>query len=133
MSLVGVGLDLVDIERFQKVYGGVDDAPLARCFTPGELQSAGVGLDRLTRLAGHFAVKEAALKVIGGLQDGIALTDLTVTSNGASSPRLELSGGALAAAAKFRVSEWHISITHIAGIAAAVAVAERADASLAGS
>ena len=79
MTVVGIGLDLVELDRFRRLYGNFDPDVLDRCFTAGEQASVGTGKDRLTRLAARFAAKEAVLKTIGGLQDGIALTDRTRT------------------------------------------------------
>jgi holo-[acyl-carrier protein] synthase len=96
---------------------------LDRCFTAGEQTAVGTGTDRLTRLAARFAAKEAVLKTIGGLQDGVALTDIEIVSDGRSPPVARLSGGALAAAQARGITSWQISLTHGAHSAAAVALA----------
>jgi holo-[acyl-carrier protein] synthase len=80
----------------------------------------GAGTDRLTRLAARFAAKEAVLKTIGGLRDGITLTDIEIVSDGWSPPVARLSGGALAAAQARGITNWQISQTHGAHSAAAV-------------
>lgn len=123
MNVIGVGLDLVEIERFGRLYGDFDPDVLARCFTPRELAAVGTDTDRIARLAARFAAKEAILKTIGGLQDGIALTDIEIVSDGVSPPRAEVSGGALTAAVRHGVAGWQISLTHTAQSAAAVALA----------
>jgi len=123
MSVVGIGLDLVELDRFTALYGSLDPAILDRCFTQAEQQDVGVGTDQLARLAVRFAAKEAILKVLGGLQDGIALTDISVAATLVGAPFVELSGGASLAANTRGISAWHISLAHTAHTAAAVAVA----------
>lgn len=121
--VLGIGLDLVELERFRLLYGDFDQDVLDRCFTSGEQAAVGTGTDRLTRLAARFAAKEAVLKTIGGLQDGITLTDIEIVSDGSSPPVARVSRGALAAALARGITSWQISLTHGAHTAAAVALA----------
>jgi holo-[acyl-carrier protein] synthase len=123
MVVLGIGLDLVELERFRLLYGDFDPDVLDRCFTAGELTAVGTDTDRLTRLAARFAAKEAVLKTIGGLQDGIALTDVEIVSDGSSPPVARVSGGALTAAHARGITSWQISLTHGVHTAAAVALA----------
>jgi holo-[acyl-carrier protein] synthase len=123
MTIIAVGLDLVELDRFDRLDGEFEPDVLDRCFTIDEQAAAGVDADRLARLAGRFAAKEAVLKTIGGLQDGVALTDIEIVSDGVSPPRARVSGGASAAAQLRGVTDWHISLTHGAQSAAAVAIA----------
>ncbi|MFA6965259.1 holo-ACP synthase [Bosea sp. (in: a-proteobacteria)] len=123
MNVLAVGLDLVEIDRFRLLYGEFDPDVLGRCFTAREQEMAGADPDRLARLAGRFAAKEAVLKTIGGLQDGIALTDVEIVSDGVSPPRVEMTGGALVAAAERGITSWQVSLTHGVQSAAAVALA----------
>lgn len=123
MMVLGIGLDLVELDHFRSLYGDIDPQVLDRCFTAGELASVGIGNDRLSRLAARFAAKEAVLKTIGGLQDGIALTDIEIVSEGGSAPIARVSGGALSAARARGISKWEISLTHGTHSAAAVALA----------
>ena len=123
MEVLAIGLDLVEIDRFRALYGGLDPSVLGRCFTAREQAGAGTDMDRLSRLAGRFAGKEAVLKTIGGLQDGIALTDVEILSDGVSPPQVEVTGGARAAADALGIAIWHVSLTHGAHSAAAVALA----------
>lgn len=123
MSIVGVGLDLIDLSRFEILYGGDDPALLDRCFTAQELADAGDGVDRLARLAARFAAKEAVLKVIGGLKDGMALTDIEVSRLADGAPSVALTGMARTCAETLGIARIHISLTHSAASAAAVAIA----------
>ncbi len=53
LMIIGIGLDLIDLSRFEALYSGDDPALLKRCFTARELADAGEGLDRLSRLSGR--------------------------------------------------------------------------------
>lgn len=122
-QIVSIGLDLVEIDRFGKLYGAFDPDVLDRCFTEREQAAVGGDVDRLARLAGRFAAKEAIIKTVGGLQDGISLTDIEIRSDGTGPPTARVTGGALAAANALGIKSWHISITHGRISAAAVALA----------
>jgi holo-[acyl-carrier protein] synthase len=121
-AIVGVGIDLIDLDHFTIHYGRLDPDLLARCFTPGEIAHAGDGVDRLSRLAGRFAVKEAAFKALGG---GEAISHLNIeTLSGASgAPQLCLNGPAQDAAAAQFITAFFVSITHSPASAAAVVIA----------
>jgi holo-[acyl-carrier protein] synthase len=119
--LIGVGLDLIDLDRFRQFYGRDDPDLLARCFTPSELAAAGQDVDRLDRLAARFAAKEATFKALGGAV-GVALTDIEVET-GENGPSLRLHGAALDLAAQRGVTQLLLSLTHSMTAAAAVVVA----------
>lgn len=123
MSLLGVGLDLIDLKRFEALYGGDDPDVLARCFTTQELTDVADGVDRTERLAARFAAKEAVLKVIGGLADGIALTDIEIGREPDGQPTVILHGLALERARARGAQRFLLSLAHSAASAAAVAVA----------
>ena|ERR1700680_2520163 len=122
MSIVGIGLDLIELERFAQLYAPDDIDVLSRCFTTLELANIGTGLDASAKMAARFAAKEAVLKVLGGLEDGIALTDIAIGSHANGAPTVTLSGGAATQAAKLEITSWHVSLTHTDTSAAAVAI-----------
>lgn len=123
MNTIAIGLDLVDLDRFQLLYGAFDPDVLDRVFTVRERAFEGTDAARLAHLAARFAIKEAVLKTVGGLQEGIAWTDIELLSDGVSAPRVDVSGGARAAATALGISEWLVSVTHGTQSAAAVALA----------
>lgn len=121
-AILGLGLDLIDLDHFAVHYGSDDPDLLGRCFTPGELETVGNGADRLARLAGRFAAKEAVFKALGGSAEILHLNIETITdSEGA--PQLRLSGPAQELAAARGVRRWFVSISHSASSTAAVAIA----------
>ena len=82
----------------------------------------GNGEDATARLAARFAAKEAVLKVLGGLKDGIALTDIEIVSRVGGAPTVHLYGGADSKAVDLNITSRHISLTHGDTFAAAVAI-----------
>lgn len=119
---VGLGLDLIDLDRFQKLYDGDDPDLLRRCFTEEELLSVGTGVDRVARLAARFAAKEATYKALGGPKD-VALTDIVVSSDASGKPKLVLHGQAESAATLAGISSFLCSYAHSDTSVAAVVVA----------
>lgn len=122
MTIVGIGLDLIDLERFTRLYALDDEDVLSRCFTAAEQEAAGRGENAHAKLAARFAAKEAVLKVIGGLEDGIAWTDIVVLAQANGAPKIELTGGAAIKATNLKITSWHLSLTHTDTSAAAVAI-----------
>lgn len=126
MAIIGLGLDLAQIARLQSAYGRHGERLLERVFTDGERAYCDRrARTRLTHYAGRFAVKEAVMKVLGtGWARGVRWHDIEVTRNSGSAPELVLHGVAAGIAREKGITKIHITITHDAGIAAAVAVAE---------
>ena len=116
MAIIGVGIDVVDIERFG---ASLDRTPhLAdRLFTPAERGRA------LASLAARFAAKEALAKALGAPGD-MHWHDAEVVSEESGRPLLELRGTVLARADDLGVRTTHLSLSHDAGIASAVVVLE---------
>jgi holo-[acyl-carrier protein] synthase len=119
--VVSVGIDVVEVARFTAAL--IRTPGLAnRLFTPGE-QLTRSGLPRgQASLAARFAVKEAAAKALG-VPTGMDWHDCQVVSEDSGRPRLEVTATVEAAAAVMGVTDWRISISHDAGIAAAVVIA----------
>lgn len=122
MTVVGVGLDLVDLDRFTVLYGDEDEDLMARCFTAQELVDAGDGVDRLARLAARFAAKEAVFKALGGAT-GVTLTDIEVVRSPSGAPQVRLHGAAADLASQKGVERVMLTLTHSSAAAAAVALA----------
>ena len=114
--IVGVGIDVVDIARFQ--------ASLER--TPGLLERVFTADERslpTASLAARFAAKEAVGKALGN-PGKLSFQDAEVRSESNGRPYLVVTGGVAARAEELGVVRWHISLSHDAGIASAVVVAE---------
>ena len=115
--IVGVGIDVVDIERFQEVLQRTPRL-VERLFTEPER-----GLPPAS-MAARFAAKEAVAKSLGA-PIGLRWLDATVHSWDDGRPHLVVTGTVAARAAELKVDSFHLSLSHDAGIASAVVVAER--------
>jgi holo-[acyl-carrier protein] synthase len=117
--IVGVGIDVVDVARFAAT---LERTPRLRerLFTPVERDLPPASL------AARFAVKEAAAKALGA-PVGLCWTDAEVHRDPQTGrPHLEVSGTVAARAELLGVASWHVSMSHDAGIASAVVIAEGA-------
>jgi holo-[acyl-carrier protein] synthase len=121
--IVGLGLDLVAVDRVATLLARHRERLLARCFAPGELARP----DDPQHVAGLLAAKEAAFKALGtGWGDGVGWRDARVARHRSGEPRLELAERAAERAAALGVGGAHLSITHAGGVAVAIVVLERA-------
>jgi len=120
--IAGVGVDVVDLARFERAVGRTPQLR-ERLFTPGELVSDGREKP-LRSLAGRFAAKEALMKALGDAT-GIGWHDMEVVSDGEGNPSFVLRGAAAARAEAIGATDFHLSMSHDAGIAIAYVVAER--------
>lgn len=123
---VRVGIDLVAVASVQESLSLHAERYLERIFTPQEVaDSSPAGDLDPERLAGRFAAKEATLKVLRpGRDDGVRLTDIEVRRAADGWVELALSGTAAALAARAGVTDLAVSLTHEAGMASAVVIAE---------
>jgi holo-[acyl-carrier protein] synthase len=121
--IVGLGLDVVAVDRIATLLGRHRERLFARCFAPGEIGRP----DDPQHVAGLLAAKEAAFKALGtGWGEGVGWRDARVERQPSGEPRLSLAGRAAQRAAALGVGRTHLSITHAGGVAVAVVVLERA-------
>jgi holo-[acyl-carrier protein] synthase len=95
--ILGIGADLIDINRIDRTIARFGDRFLARCFTPAErAKAARRPLLIAATYAKRFAAKEACAKALGtGLRAGVFWRDMGVVNLPGGRPTLILSGGAL--------------------------------------
>ena len=97
---------------------------LERVFTSTEQADADKNKNRIEKLAGRFAAKEAVMKLIGtGWRDGIAWTDIEVVNNALGQPIVTITGKVKELADEKGVEQITLSITHTSNFAIASAVA----------
>jgi len=121
---MGLGLDLCPIDRMEQAIGRHGDRFVERIFTALETSHCNKAGRPFECMAGRFAAKEAASKALGAPK-GIGWHDVEVVPavSGARGPQVILRGRAREVADERGVTSMMISITHAAGMAAAVAVA----------
>ncbi|KGM14523.1 holo-ACP synthase [Cellulomonas bogoriensis] len=116
MGVVGVGIDVVDVARFLATLERVPRMR-ERLFTEAERSLPPESL------AARFAAKEALAKALGAPGD-LRWHDATVRRRPGAPPLLEVTGTVAARAAELGVGTFHVSLSHDAGIATALVVAE---------
>ena len=95
--ILGIGSDLCDVGRIEKVIERHGERFIARIFTPAERARAGRRAHPAATYAKRFAAKEACAKALGtGLRKGVFWRDMGVVNLPSGRPTLKLSGGALA-------------------------------------
>jgi holo-[acyl-carrier protein] synthase len=95
--ILGIGNDVVDIRRIERVLERHGERFLERVFTPVERAKAERRTERIraSTYAKRFAAKEAASKALGtGFNQGVFMRDLGVVNLSSGKPTLRLSGGA---------------------------------------
>ena len=124
MEIVAHGIDLVDCPRIEEMITRHGQRFLDRVFTAAEQAYADANKDRVEKLAGRFAAKEAILKLIGtGWRGKIAWTDIEVINNDVGQPEVTLCGEVKKIGDGLGIKHISVSITHTANFAIASAVA----------
>ncbi len=94
--IVGIGSDLVDIRRIERVITRHGERFLARIFTAAERARAERRANRVATYAKRFAAKEACAKALGtGIRGGVWWRDMGVVNLPSGRPTMRLTGGAL--------------------------------------
>lgn len=123
--IIGIGVDVVDTERFRNVLERTP-ALRTRLFTPAEQLRDGEPRP-VSSLAARFAAKEALIKAFGS-SAGLSWQELEVVADDQRNPSLTLHEGARRVAADRGVTNVHLSLSHDGGIATAFVVIEGGNA-----
>ncbi len=123
MQILGLGVDLADIERVGRVLAKYPRFA-ERCFTEHEREYAYRFARPERRLAARFAGKEAVMKSMGTGWRRIRWTDIEITGGG--KPTVRMSGNAARRAEMLGVTEVLVTITHteVSALVMAVAVGQ---------
>jgi holo-[acyl-carrier protein] synthase len=121
--VLGVGIDIVEVERVASVARRHGERFLRRVFTPLEVERCHGNRDQY--LASRFAAKEAAFKALGtGWGGGVKWTEVEVDNLVTGAPVMTLAGTAQARSQSMGVARVHVTISHTAGHAMAQVVLE---------
>ncbi len=120
MRILGLGVDLADIDRVGRV---LEKYPrfAERCFTEHEREYAFRFANPERRLAARFAGKEAVMKSMGTGWRRIRWKDIEITGGG--KPTVRMSGNAARRAGMLGVTEVLVTITHTDTDALVMAIA----------
>jgi holo-[acyl-carrier protein] synthase len=122
LILVGVGTDLVDLDRFRLAMQRRARLP-ERLFSEEERAYAFRHRDPVPRFAARFAAKEATMKALGVGLGAFKLRDVEVVRRRSGAPVLALHGKAAMLAEERGIVQWELSLTHTDLVAMAVAIA----------
>lgn len=114
--IVGVGVDLVDVARFEKA---IEQTPKLkdRLFADGEKELS------LNSLAARFAAKEALMKAVGKAQ-GLSFREVEVVKDEFGKPSFELTGQSKQSVLEKGIANLHLSLSHDGQLAIAYVIAE---------
>jgi holo-[acyl-carrier protein] synthase len=88
MQIVAHGIDLVDCPRIEEMIARHSERFINRVFTEAEQEYAEANRNKVEKLAGRFAAKEAVLKLMGtGWRGKIAWTDIEIKMTRWAGPR----------------------------------------------
>lgn len=122
--VVGLGVDIVDVERFAKA---LQRAPrlAERVFDEEELAYAHrfAAAARAQRLAARFAAKEATMKALGVGLGAFGFHDVAVARDEQGVPSLEVRRRAAGLAGEAGVDRWLVSLSHTSTMAQATVLA----------
>ena len=123
--IVGLGMDITEVDRMAAAISRRGRPFLQRVFTPTEIAYCEKHRNRAERFAGRFAAKEAAMKALGtGWACGVRWIDIEVVREPSGKPTLKLSGASRAIADRLGVKNIAVTITHDGNTALAQVVFE---------
>lgn len=120
--MIGVGVDLVDLERFRRV---LERRPglVERVFSDAERAHAALRRDPVEPLGVRFAAKEAVMKALGVGLWSFPMREAEVVRAPSGAPAVALHGRAAELAAERGVTAWRLSLSHTSALAEAIAIA----------
>jgi holo-[acyl-carrier protein] synthase len=110
--LVGIGVDIVEIERVERLLDRFGERIARRLLTAQELAQFAARGSPPRFLASRFAAKEAAAKALGtGIAQGVGFHGIEVVNADSGKPGLNLLAGAAAQATRLGVGATHLSLS----------------------
>ena len=124
--ICGIGIDLVENGRLEKIIEKWGIKFLNRVFSAGEIQYCGKHIQSSIHYGARFAAKESFLKALGiGLGRGVKLSDIEVVHDKNGKPVLALCGEAKVQIEKRKITKIHLSLTHTKKYATAIVLLEK--------
>ena len=111
--IVGLGVDIAEVERVKAAIERHGQTFLRRVYTPKEVEYCERFKNKFERYAGRFAAKEATMKALGtGWARGVRWVDVEVVREKGGRPTIVLAGEAAKVAERLSVKYIVLSITH---------------------
>jgi len=124
--IIGTGIDIVDISRFERFLQEGMDGIFRRLFTAREMEYCSGKKRSAQHFALRFAAKESFLKACGlGLREGISWKDIEVVNDPLGKPELHLSGRAAEIADEMGLKKSFTALSHDGSYAVAMVILER--------
>lgn len=122
--IIGIGVEIVEIDRIREGIEQHGERFLERMFTGDEVRQARGSSTEHLQLAAKYAAKEALCKALGGGGGTVGDVEVLEDEQGKTTPYIH--GAALEAAERAAVHRFHVSLTHSKSHAVAVVIAEGA-------
>jgi holo-[acyl-carrier protein] synthase len=125
MSIVGTGIDIVEVLRIAQMIEKHGELFITRVYTDYEIEYCSGRKAATQHYAGRWAAKEAVLKALGtGWRRGIAWRDIEVRNDAKGAPTVKVRAGAREVMEKAGIGRLHLSLSHCRTFAVAYVVAE---------
>lgn len=124
--IVGIGIDLVEVQRIEEALSRHEGRMKTRLFTDAEQAYCDSCHTPALHYAARFAAKEAFSKAVGtGMTNSLKWREIEIVNEPSGEPILRPAGVATELMAARGATRVHVSLTHTKGVAAAVVVLER--------
>ena len=121
--IIGLGTDIVEVDRIQKMIADHGAHFLECVFTAGEIAHCQPRRESAPHYAGRWAAKEAVMKVLGtGFTNEVGWTEIEVLVKPSGQPVIVLHGSTQEVARRLGIGEILVSISHTANYATATAI-----------
>lgn len=123
--IVGIGVDIVEIERMERALARQQAGFFRRVFTEGEQRDCIARKQRAACFAARFAAKEAVMKALGCGWGPVGWREIEICRKQSGPPFVTLHGAAARWAQERGIETVHVSLSHERQYAVAHAVAWR--------
>ncbi len=124
--IYGIGVDLVKIDRIEKVIKRWGDRFIDRVFTPDEKKFCLKRISPYSAFALRFAAKEAFSKALGtGMRKGVAWRDIEVFHFSGGRPGLRVHGESHSLCRKESITSFHLSLSDEKDYGVAMVILEK--------
>lgn len=123
--ILGMGTDIIEIQRLESVLKRTGDSFAQRILTPAEMYQFHNNKQPVRLLAKRFAVKESVAKALGtGIGRGVSWQDIEVYHDDMGKPHVKLTSGAAERLAHLGATICHVSISDEKHYATAFSIIE---------
>ncbi len=110
---IKIGTDICSTSRVAQAYAKFGERLLRRILTEHEMRYVlSAPKHTVSRLSGRFAAKEAAAKALGTGWYGLDWKEVEIVHKPSGEPTVKLHGRAVQIAARRKLTDWEVSISH---------------------